>query len=189
MISVYTNTTPVDAYRGAGRPEAILEARAEQIEWAYDLFELNPKGRVQTKKFRPIMRIAATWKPWLEPIEKGPIVTYAGRPVLSVKKAMQSLVKNSRLKGRVNATSIRHTVGRWLENAGVPGREISLFMGHIPVSKKKSTRRYSPADPYHPEYMINAIAAVEGFVREINKHTKKWDLEKPGVVKPGWKRP
>ena len=62
-------------------------------------------------------------------------------------------------------------------------------MGHIPVSKKKSTRRYSPADPYHPDYMINAIAAVEAFVREVNKHTKKWDLEKPGVIKPGWKKP
>jgi hypothetical protein len=98
-------------------------------------------------------------------------------------------VKRSGLKGRINATSIRHTLGRYMENfARVPGREISLFMGHIPVSKKKSTRRYSPADPNHPEYMINAIAAVEAFVREINKHTKKWDLEKPRVVKPGWKK-
>jgi hypothetical protein len=51
-------------------------------------------------------------------------------------------------------------------------------MGHIPVSKKKSTRRYSPADPYHPEYMINAIAAVEAFFREVNRHTKKWNLER-----------
>jgi integrase len=174
----------------AARPEAILEARAERIDWAHNLFELNPEGRKQTKKFRPMMRIAATWRPWLEPITSGPIVSYAGQPVRSVKKAMQSLVKRSGLKGRINATSIRHTLGRYMENvARVPGREISLFMGHIPVSKKKSTRRYSPVDPYHPEYMINAIAAVEAFVHEINKHTKKWDLEKPGAVKPGWKKP
>jgi integrase len=174
----------------AARPEAILEARAERIDWAHSLFELNPEGRKQTKKFRPIMRIATTWRPWLEPITSGPIVSYAGQPVKSVKKAMQGLVKRSGLKGRINATSIRHTLGRYMENvAHVPEREISLFMGHIPVSKKKSTRRYSPADPYHPDYMINAIAAVEKFVREINKLTKKWDLEKPGVIKPGWKKP
>lgn len=37
--------------------------------------------------------------------------------------------------------------------------------------------------------MSNAIAAVEAFVREVNKHTKKWDLEKPYTVKPGWKEP
>jgi integrase len=174
----------------AARPEAVLEAAAEQIDWTHSLFELNPKGRKQTKKFRPVMRIAATWRPWLEPITSGPIVSYAGQPVKSVKKAMQSLVKRSGLKGRINATSIRHTLGRYMENvARVPGREISLFMGHIQVSKKKSTRRYSPADPYHPDYVINAIAAVEAFVREINKHSKKWDLERPGVVKPGWKKP
>jgi hypothetical protein len=47
------------------------------------------------------------------------------------------------------------------------------FLGHIPVSKKKSTRRDSPADPYHPDYMINAIAAVEMFAREINKTHQK----------------
>jgi integrase len=174
----------------AARPEAILEARSEQIEWTHSLFPLNPEGRKQTKKFRPVMRIAATWQPWLEPITSGSIVSYAGQPVKSVKKAMQSLVKRSGLKGRINATSIRHTLGRYMENiAHVPEREISLFMGHIPASKKKSTRRYSPANPYHPKYMINAIAAVEAFVREINMQTKKWDLEKPGVVKPGWKKP
>jgi integrase len=174
----------------AARPEAILEARAEQIEWAHSSFPLNPEGRKQTKKVRPVMRIAATWRPWIEPITSGPIISYAGQPVKSVKKAMRALVKRSGLKGRINATSIRHTLGRYMENvARVPGREISLFMGHIPVSKKKSTRRYSPADPYHPDYMINAIAAVEAFVREINKHTKKWDLEKPGSIKRGWKNP
>lgn len=45
------------------RPEALLEAQAEQIEWSHSLFELNPRGRRQTKKFRPIARISQTWKP------------------------------------------------------------------------------------------------------------------------------
>lgn len=60
--------------------------------------------------------------------------------------------------------------------------------GHVPVAKKKSTRRYSGIDQYAPEYMSNAVAAVEAFVREVNKHTKKRDLEKPYAIKPGWKR-
>ncbi|MET4072592.1 integrase [Bradyrhizobium sp. S3.2.6] len=49
----------------AARPEAVLELVAEQIDWQYKLIELNPPGRIQTKKFRPIMRISATWTPWL----------------------------------------------------------------------------------------------------------------------------
>jgi hypothetical protein len=151
---------------------------------------MNPEGRVQTKKVRPIMRISATWAPWLKTVTSGPVVSYRGEPVKSIKTAYRSLVRKTELEGRVNSTSIRHTVGRWMENvAKVPGREISLFLGHIPVAKKKSTRRYSAIDPYAPEYMSNAIAAVQAFVREVNKHTKKWDLEKPHTIKSTWKEP
>jgi integrase len=172
----------------AARPEAVLELIAEQIDWEHDLFEMNPPGRVQTKKFRPIMRISVCWAPWLRTSKSGPIVSYRGEAVKSIKTAMRNLVSKAELKGRVNSTSIRHTIGRYMENvAKVPGREISLFLGHIPVAKKKSTRRYSGIDPHAPEYMSNAIAAVEAFVREVNKHTKKWDLEKPYTIKPGWK--
>jgi integrase len=172
----------------AARPEAVLELVAEQIDWRHNLFEMNPAGRVQTKKFRPIMRISATWAPWLKSVTSGPIVTYRGGAVKSIKTAMRNLVSKAKLPGRVNSTSIRHTLGRYMENvAKVPGREISIFLGHVPVTKKKSTRRYSGIDPYAPEYMSNAIAAVEAFVREVNKHTKKWDLVKPYAIKPGWK--
>lgn len=172
----------------AARPEAVLELVAEQIDWQHSLFEMNPAGRVQTKKFRPIMRISATWAPWLKTVKSGPIVTYRGEAVKSIKTAMRNLVRKAKLPGRVNSTSVRHTLGRYMENvAKVPGREISIFLGHVPVAKKKSTRRYSGIDPYAPEYMSNAIAAVEAFVREVNKHTRKWDLEKPHAIKPGWK--
>ena len=172
----------------AVRPEAVLELVAEQIDWQHNLFEMNPAGRIQTKKFRPIMRISATWAPWLETVTSGPIVSYRGEAMKSIKTAMRNLVSKAKLPGRVNSTSIRHTLGRYMENvAKVPGREISIFLGDVPVAKKKSTRRYSFIDPYAPEYISNAIAAVEAFAREVNKHTKKWDLEKPYAIKPGWK--
>ncbi|MEH2472162.1 hypothetical protein V1281_006650 [Nitrobacteraceae bacterium AZCC 2161] len=173
---------------GGARPEAVLEATTFGIDWDHDLFELNPLGRVQTKKRRPIIRIAGTWKPWLRSISDGPIVSYDGQAVKSVKTAMRATVKRSRLPGRVNSTSIRHSIGRWLEDTKVPGREISLLLGHIPVTKKKSTRRYSPADPYHPDYLVNATRAIEEFVRAVNALTRKWDLERPGVVKSGWRK-
>jgi len=121
-------------------------------------------------------------------VTSGPIVSYREKPVKSIKTAYRKLVRKSGLKGRVNSTSIRHTLGRYMENvAKVPGRETSLFLGHIPVGKKKTTRRYSGIDPYAPEYMSNAIATVEAFVREVNLHTKKWNLEKPFTLKPDWK--
>jgi hypothetical protein len=170
------------------RPEAILEATTAGIDWKHGIFELNPKGRKQTKKRRPIVRIAATWRPWLEALREGPIVTYNGQAVKSVKTAMRATVRRSGLSGRVNATSIRHTIGRFLENEGVPGREISILLGHTPVHKKKSTRRYSPADPLHQNYLVKATPAIEKFVKLVNQHTTRWDLERPGTIKLGWKR-
>jgi len=55
QIGVYTNTTPVDAYRGAGRPEAIyvLERVIEQAakELGVDSWELRRKNFIRTEQF------------------------------------------------------------------------------------------------------------------------------------------
>jgi hypothetical protein len=174
---------------GGARPEAILEATLDGVDWEAGLFTLNPEGRVQTKKYRPIVRVTATWEPWLQLISVGPIVTYDGKPVKSTKTAMRATVKRAKLKGRVNSTSLRHTLGRWLETKKVPDFERSILLGHVATSKKKTTRRYSPTDPGHPEYLQHAARAIEEFVREVNKLTLKWDLEQPGVIKNGWKKP
>ena len=64
-------------------------------------------------------------------------MSYRGNAVKSIKTAMRNLVSESKLPGRVNSASIRHTLGRYMENvAKVPGREISIFLGHVPVAKK-----------------------------------------------------
>jgi hypothetical protein len=177
----------VDEINSAARPEALLEAGTAQIDFAGGLIDLNPDGRKQTKKYRPILRISATWRPWLEAVAPGPLISYDGVAVASVKKAMQALVKRSGLKGRINATSIRHSIGRYMEDQGVPDKQISIFLGHEPVSRKRTTRRYSPTNPFHPDYLREATAAIECFVREINEHSRKWNLLKPFDLKPGWK--
>jgi hypothetical protein len=171
----------------AARPEALLETGTAQIDFAGGLIDLNPEGRTQTKKHRPIQRIPATWQPWLESTPTGPLVVYNGQPVLSVKKAMQTLAKRTKLTGRINATSIRHSIGRYMEHQHVPDKQISIFLGHEPVSRKRTTRRYSPTNPFHPDYLREATAAIECFVREINEHSRKWNLLKPFALKPGWK--
>jgi hypothetical protein len=73
-----------------------------------------------------------------------------------------------------------------MEDQGVPDKQVSIFLGHEPVSRERTTRRYSPTNPYHPDYLREATAAIERFVHEINEYSRKWDLLKPFALKPDW---
>jgi integrase len=48
----------------ACRPEAALELTGEQLDFEDRLIDLNPRGRAQTKKFRPVGRCPMRWRPF-----------------------------------------------------------------------------------------------------------------------------
>jgi integrase len=49
------------------RPEAIIELRVrEQVDFVHGLIDLNPAGRKQTKKRRPIIKLSENLRGWLE---------------------------------------------------------------------------------------------------------------------------
>ena len=60
--------------------------RPSQFDGAHGLLDLNPPGRTQNKKFRPIIPVAETLMSWLRR-DAGPscrYVSYRGRPVRSI---------------------------------------------------------------------------------------------------------
>ncbi|MDA9491890.1 hypothetical protein [Bradyrhizobium sp. CCBAU 11361] len=60
---------------------------------------------------------------------------------------------------------------------GVEPLEISLWLGHLrPPDSVETTLVYSP---FCPDYLINAKAAVEAFVREIASHCRRHDILNP----------
>lgn len=173
------------------RPITTLESDTSRINWQDRLFETNPRGRSQTKKFRPLLRIPATWEPWLRAAPPGLLVTYDGTPIKSIKKAFAAARKAADLKPDaagvpVTSYSIRHSLGRFLEDCNVPEVERALLLGHVKPKRKKITSRYSPTNPRNPHYLEQAVTAIERFVHEINSHTKKWNLLVPFAVKPGY---
>lgn len=175
----------------ASRPITMLESETTDIDWQHGVFDLNPAGRVQTKKYRPVVRITNTWQPWLKQAPPGRLITFNGKPVQSVKKAFRAARNAAGLKPDssgigFNSYSIRHTIGRYLEACDVPPVEISILLGHAKIDRKKITDRYSPLNCRGPFYLRKATAAIEKFVREINEHTKKWDLLIPYAKKPGY---
>lgn len=55
------------------RPCAILELGPRQVHYDHNFIRLNPEGRRQTKKFRPVVPITDTLRPWLRLWDATPV--------------------------------------------------------------------------------------------------------------------
>jgi integrase len=156
---------------------AILDATTAQIDHRYNLFDLNPPGRLQTDKWRPVLPIADTLAPWTHNLAPGHIVTWHHEPVGEIDTGFGAACRRAKLPGGENTYSVRHALGRYMQTKGVQPLEISLWLGHIqPPDSKETTTIYSP---FAPSYLSNAKVAVEQFVREIASHCKRHDILNP----------
>jgi len=108
----------------ACRPEAALELGGEQLDFDDRLIDLNGRGRKQTKKFRPVVKLPEKLASFLAGAPFGPLVTFRGQPVRKINKAWRALRQAAGLDDTVNPYSIRHTVARWMRQSGVPAWEV-----------------------------------------------------------------
>jgi len=147
-----------------GRPKAILEVDVSQYEQDYQLLHLNPTGRAQTKKFRPTIPVCTTLRPLLESVKQGPLVTYRGKPVSSVRSAFRSACRRAGLPDDIEPYSFRHTLGREMRRRKVPADELSIMLGHIPKDSSRTSEIYAP---YEPDYCRFAAAAIDAFLDAV----------------------
>ncbi len=152
------------------RPDAIRELTAFQVDHEAGLIHLNPPGRRQTKKYRPIVPITRTIRPWLMSERNGHYATYRGKPIGSIYKGWRILRRNAGLDAQVNAYSIRHTMGRELRRRRVPSDAISLMLGHTPVDVKRTDLIYSP---YDPDFCRGAAEAIDDYCRALQEFTNR----------------
>ena len=145
------------------RPEAVCELTWDRVDLEAGRIDLNPAGRAQTSKYRPVVKIAPALRAWLEaqPDKTGHVVKWRGKPV---RRYFTSWENASRLAG-VKATpySLRHTVARWCRAQGVSVDEIGSLLGHR-VPGGSITERYTS---YSPEYQAHAVAAVEKLLQAV----------------------
>ena len=160
------------------RPSAVLELRGAQFDEVHRRIDLNPPGRRQNKKFRPILPVAPTLLPWLkvitEPTQR--YVAYERAPIKSIKRVWQLLCEEAALDGGVTPYSIRHGMAREMRKRKVPGDQISIFLGHLPKESDATTSIYAP---YNPEYCSDALAAIEDVMLEIRKHLRRANIDAP----------
>jgi integrase len=131
------------------RPDAVVDigiAPDRQQWWpGSPTIDLNPHGREQTKKFRPVLPVLPLLATWLndelarylklpdeERIGRGWLVNYFGRPVLDVDRAWSTMLVKLKLPtGREwKSYVLRHSLATIVRNRGAEKWDLEGYMGH-----------------------------------------------------------
>jgi len=146
----------------AARPEAALQLTRFQCDLDRGTINLNPPGRAQTKKRRPILPMADWLRPWIAAAD-GHLVAYRGRPVQKIAGAFQTLRDAAGFGPDVTAYTIRHSVATELMARGVPELDIASIMGHR-MPNSRTTGRYLHVAP---ERLSIARKALDDLAKDI----------------------
>jgi integrase len=130
------------------RAGAILDLTWDRVDFAHGTIDFRPSGREQTNKRRTVVPMNATVRAALEKAHEGRltghVIEYGGKPVASVKKAIQRLSERTGVK--FSPHTLRHTCAVWMAQADVPMQKISQYLGHTSLRMTESTyARYSPS--------------------------------------------
>ncbi len=129
------------------RPSAILELTWDRVDLERRQIDLNPKGRRQTKKRRPVVALNDEALVALQEADKARqsafVVERGAKQVANIKKAFQAA--SARTGIHVTPYTLRHTGAVWAAEGGASMDELAQFMGHDD-SATTSTHyaRYSP---------------------------------------------
>lgn len=129
------------------RPTAILELTWDRVDFERGQIDLNPRGRRQTRKRRPVVPLNEEAMGALEEAYKARqseyVIERGARPIANIKKAFQAASKRSGI--HVTPYMLRHTGAVWAAEAGVSMAELAQFMGHDDDSTtQKHYARFSP---------------------------------------------
>lgn len=163
------------------RPAAILDLRPAQFDQAHGLLDLNPPDRDQNKKYRPIVPVTPTLLPWLalpaDPSDR--YVSHRGKPVGSILHMWRLTRDAAGLDARVTPYSIRHGMAREMRKRRVPTEQIKLILGHLPSGSDATTSIYAP---YDPDFLGDAVRAIEEVMLEVRRHLKRVRIDEPELV-------
>lgn len=139
------------------RPSAILELTWERVDFERGLIDLNPSGRKQTAKRRPVVPIHDELGLELlaayEARQCAYVIERGGRPVASIKKAFQAAAARSRIAA--TPYSLRHTGAVWAVEAGASMDELAQYMGHDNATT--TSRHYARFSPDYLRKVGNAV--------------------------------
>ena len=160
------------------RPGAVLDLRRSQFDELHNLLDLNPPGRKQNKKFRPIIPVSKTLQPWLTGYKppQTRYVIYRSKPLSSISQMWHLTREAAGLDASLSPYSVRHGMARELRKRRVPTEQISYILGHLPTGSDATTSIYAP---YEPDFCAEAVAAIDSVMDEVRVHLKIASIDEP----------
>lgn len=139
------------------RPTAILELTWDRVDFERGTVDLNPRGRRQTRKRRPVVplnddALAALGEAY-KARQSSHVIERGGKQVKSVKKAFQAASERAGI--HVTPYTLRHTGAVWAAEAGVSMAELAQFMGHDDSSTTE--KHYARFSPGHLRRVADAV--------------------------------
>jgi integrase len=144
------------------RPEAARDLTVFQIKRDGTRLDLNPAGREQTHKVRPVVPIAATLGPWLDVKGRERLI---GRGEKWLGDRWRETRERAGLDPAVVPYTLRHTLATVLDEQGVDENQISAFMGWLPANRMRA--HYTKRRWYRPEYCQEVVTAIDAMFAEL----------------------
>jgi integrase len=143
------------------RPDAVMDLAPAQVNLQDRRINLNPKGRKQTKKYRPIVPITDTLLPFVQARDVERFVMWQGRPIESVKTTFRRIVRDAGLSKEITPYSLRHTMAAELRRRSVPAWEVEGLLGH---RRPGVTETYAEFDP---AYLSKGREAIDAYFADL----------------------
>ncbi|CAN7301605.1 hypothetical protein LJR221_001502 [Agrobacterium tumefaciens] len=162
------------------RNEAIFDLRiSEQVNFEYGTIDLNPPGRRQTRKRRPVIRMTTNLAGWFEHWgDDKPIKSYQDLVEKRLNKLGKPIVDEvgKEHKGlhmpEMTCYTLRHFMATNMRRASFPvsKEQRSKWLGHAVKEGSKTTDWYETFDP---DYLEQPMRATDEILRKLQKHTRK----------------
>lgn len=163
------------------RPDAIFDMNVtpDRGQWLQNerLFALNPSGRLQTKKFRPVLPIADLLHTWLVDTDEwlvcreskvcqngSQIVIVGQQKVSGIKSGWSSARRATGVPDGWGPKLIRHSMATILANRRVDLVELEIALGHRVL--RKTSSRYAIFDP---SYLATIRDGINDVVADLIK--------------------
>lgn len=153
------------------RPGAIMDLHvSDQVDFNIGLVDLNPPGRAQNRKRRPVIRLTENLRGWLQ--------SWGDDHPMALSEHSDNFMKriNTRKAGIVRYT-LRHFMATRIRRIEFGDRTLrvskeqrSLWLGHDVSEGSQTTDWYEQFDP---EYLSEALQGTDLIMRKLDAKAKK----------------